>query len=99
MRPRIRCGFFLPVKSLYEDPEYTSGTRQSFGDQEINKFMMEEIAPNMADVSSSIYDRLVADSVLMTAEMMSADASLDADQALEEFKTDLESKIPDLEVK
>ena len=91
-------GFFLPVKSLYEDPEYTSGTRQSFGDQEINKFMMEEIAPNISDASLSIYDSLVADSVQMVAEMMGADASLNADQAVEEFRTDLGAKVPDLEI-
>lgn len=91
-------GFFLPVKSLYEDPEYTSGTRQSFGEQEINKFMMEEIAPNIADASLSIYDSLVADSVNMVAEMMGADASLNADQAVEEFRTDLGAKVPDLEI-
>ena len=91
-------GFFLPVKSLYEDPEYTSGTRQSFGDQEINKFMMEEIAPNISDASLSIYDSLVADSVQMVAEMMGADASLTADQAVEEFRTDLGAKVPDLEI-
>lgn len=91
-------GFFLPVKSLYEDPEYTAGTRQSFGEQEINKFMTEEIAPNIADASLSVYDSLVEDSVNMVAEMMGADDSLTADKALEEFKSDLGAKVPELKI-
>ena len=55
--------------------------------------MMEEIAPNISDASLSIYDSLVADSVQMVAEMMGADASLNADQAVEEFRTDLGAKV------
>ena len=46
-------GFFLPVKSLYDDPEYTRGTRPNFGSQEINAFMMEEISPNIPEARSS----------------------------------------------
>lgn len=92
-------GFFLPVKSLYDNPEYTKGTRQSFGDQEINVFMMEELAPKIEDASLSIYDNLVADSVSMVSEMMGVDAGMTADSALEEFKNDLGAKVPDLEVK
>ena len=91
-------GFFLPVKSLYEDPEYTSGVRTSFGNQEINKFMTEEIAPNIPPASLSVYDKLVNDSVLMVAEMMGVDDSLTADKALTEFKNDLGGKASDLEI-
>lgn len=93
------AGFFLPVKSLYDDPEYTAGVRQSFGDQEINKFMTEEIAPNISDASLSIYDSLVGDSVNMVAEMMGVDGSLDAERALEEFEDDLEAKVPEIVIR
>lgn len=92
-------GFFLPVKSLYDDPEYTKGTRPNFGDQEINSFMMEEIAPNIPYASLSIYDNLVTDSVSMVAQMMSADEGMDAATAMDEFMMDLQAKIPDVTVK
>ena len=92
-------GFFLPVKSLYEDPDYTKGTRPNFGDQEINTFMMEEIAPNIPEASLSIYDNLVSDSVNMVVQMMAADPGMSAADAMEEFKVDLQAKIPDVTIK
>ena len=92
-------GFFLPVKSLYDDPEYTKGTRPNFGTQEINAFMMEEISPNIPEASLSIYDNLVSDSVNMVVQMMGADESMTAEDAMKEFMTDLQSKIPDVTVK
>ncbi len=92
-------GFFLPVKSLYDDPEYTRGTRPNFGSQEINAFMMEEISPNIPEASLSIYDNLVSDSVNMVVQMMGADESMTAEDAMKEFMTDLQSKIPDVTVK
>lgn len=92
-------GFFLPVKSLYDDPEYTKGTRDNFGEQEINTFMMEEIAPNIPEASLSIYDNLVSDSVNMVVQMMSADAGMSAETAMEEFMIDLQAKVPDVEIK
>lgn len=92
-------GFFLPVKALYDDPEYTKGTRPNFGDQEINTFMMEEIAPNIPEASLSIYDNLVSDSVNMVVQMMAADESMTAESAMDEFMMDLQAKIPDVTIK
>lgn len=92
-------GFFLPLKSLYEDPEYTKGTRPNFGDQEINTFMMEEIAPNIPEASLSVYDNLVTDSVNMVVQMMAADAGMSAEAAMDEFMMDLQAKIPDVTIK
>ena len=92
-------GFFLPVKSLYDDPEYTRGTRPNFGSQEINAFMMEEISPNIPEASLSIYDNLVSDSVNMVVQMMGADESMTAEDAMKELMTDLQCKIPDVTVK
>lgn len=92
-------GFFLPLKSLYDDPEYTKGTRPNFGSQEINTFMMEEIAPNIPEASLSVYDKLVLDSVTMVAQMMAADSGMTAEDAMDEFLTDLQAKIPDVTIK
>lgn len=92
-------GFFLPVKSLYEDPEYTKGTRANFGEQEINTFMMEEIAPNIPEASLSIYDNLVSDSVNMVVQMMAADAGMSAEAAMDEFMIDLQAKVPEVTIK
>ena len=92
-------GFFLPLKALYEDPEYTKGTRPNFGDQEINTFMMEEIAPNIPEASLSVYDNLVSDSVNMVVQMMAADESMTAETAMDEFMMDLQAKIPDVTIK
>lgn len=92
-------GFFLPVKSLYEDPEYTKGTRENFGEQEINTFMMEEIAPNIPEASLSIYDNLVSDSVNMVVQMMAADAGMSAEAAMDEFMIDLQAKVPEVTIK
>ena len=92
-------GFFLPVKAFYDDPDYTKGTRPNFGEQEINTFMMEEIAPDVPEASLSIYDNLVSDSVNMVVQMMAADSGMSAEDAMEEFKADLQAKIPDVTIK
>ena len=60
---------------------------------------MEEISPNVPEASLSIYDNLVSDSVNMVVQMMAADESMTAEDAMKEFMTDLQSKIPDVTVK
>ena len=61
--------------------------------------MMEEIAPNIPEASLSIYDNLVSDSVNMVVQMMAADPGMSAADAMEEFKVDLQAKIPDVTIK
>lgn len=93
------AGFFLPVKSLYEDPLYTQGTRPYFGDQQIYKFMMEDIASAIPPANMTIYDSLVVDTMNMIAQVMTADETVTADQAYEQFIADLQAKVPDMVVK
>lgn len=91
--------YFMPIKSLYEDPEYTAGTRANFGDLQIYKYMIEDIAANMPVASPSVYDSMLADSVSMISEAMSVDTSMDSAVAMEEFMTDLQMKVSEVTVK
>lgn len=91
--------FFLPLKSLYEDPTFSSSTRPNFGALDIGKILMEEAAPQIANGSISIYDNLVASSLEMVVQMMMADTSVTADEAMELFMFDLQAKVADIPVK
>lgn len=93
------ASFFTTLKEAYDDPAYTEGTRESFGDQQIYKFMMEDIAKEIPSATISIYDSLIVDSMNMITEMMTADESLTADAAFDYFMEDLQMKIPDVTVK
>ncbi|MBQ3705662.1 MAG: extracellular solute-binding protein [Clostridia bacterium] len=93
------ASFFTTLKEAYDDPAYTEGTRESFGDQQIYHFMMEDIASEIPSATISIYDSLVVDSMNMITEMMTADESLSADAAYDYFMEDLQMKVPDVTVK
>ena len=88
-------GVFLPVLSLYEDPEYTRGTHPFFGEQQIYEFMMEELAPTIPMAALSIYDAMIVDSLNMIAEVMLVDHDVTAEEAFERFMQDLQFRVPD----
>lgn len=92
-------GVFLPVTSFYEDASYTEGTNYLFGDQQIYTFMMEEVGPTVESASLTVYDSMVSDSLNMIAELMTADASVTAEDAKALFLEDLAAKVPDITVK
>jgi multiple sugar transport system substrate-binding protein len=91
-------GVLLPIKSLYDDSVYTLGTRPHFGDQQINKFFIEDIASRIKPNVMSIYDSMVQESLTMVVSAMTADASVTASQAMKTFLEDLQSKV-DVQVK
>jgi len=91
--------FFLPLKSLYTDPSFTEGTRTSFGNQQIYKFMMVDIASQIPSASLSIYDSMVNESMDMVAQIMMADDTVTADEAYETYMEDLQAKVPDITVR
>ena len=93
------ASFFTTLKAAYDDPAYTEGTRTSFGNQQIYKFMMEDIASQIPSAVISIYDNLIVDSLNMVTEIMTADETLTADAAYDYFMEDLQMKIPDVVVK
>ena len=88
-------GVFLPVLSLFEDPEYTRGTHRFFGEQQIYEFMMEELAPTIPMAALSIYDSMITDSLNMIAEVMLVDHSVTAEEAFDRFMQDLQLRVPD----
>ena len=92
-------GLFLPIKSLFEKPEYTRGTHPYYGDQEIYAFMMAELAPTIPAAQLSVYDNLINDSLNMVVQVMTADEEVMADRAYEMFMDDLRAKIPEVTVK
>jgi len=91
--------FFLPLKALYEDPSFTEGTRTSFGDQQIYKFMMVDIANQIPSVQLSVYDGMVNESLDMVAQIMMADDAVTSDEAFDTYMEDLQYKVPDVTVR
>lgn len=91
--------YFTTLKEAYEDPAYTEGTLPHFGDIQINKFMMEEVASQIKAPALTMYDRIVQDAFTMVMQMMTSDPSLDANNAYDYMVEDLQMKIFDVIVK
>ncbi len=93
-------GAFIPLKSTYEDPTYTSYKQPWFGDQDLGQKWFRDIAPSANDKKPpSIYDQEISEVNNLIIQTLSADKTVTFEQAMELLKKELQSRIPDLKVK
>ncbi len=92
-------GYFYAAKAPYEDPTFASLTNPHFGDQDIGQLLFVDAFDTMqAARPVSIYDVAINDAWTLVIEAINSDDSLTADAAFEMFSTELQNKIPDLQV-
>jgi multiple sugar transport system substrate-binding protein len=89
---------FLPVKSLYSDPNYATGTTEWFSHQDLFKFLYVDLAPIVPPPAITVYDNMVSDSMNMVVDSLNADSRLTVEAMMDMFMKDLQQKIPDRKV-
>jgi multiple sugar transport system substrate-binding protein len=93
-----QLNFFVPIKSVYEDPDFLGGGDEFFGGQNINDFFYNKLAPSIKTLSVSRYDQTVIDIRDLLATAISDDPSLTAEDALNQGLEEAQSKITDMTV-
>ncbi|WP_100407402.1 ABC transporter substrate-binding protein [Bacillus solitudinis] len=91
--------FFVPIKSVYEDPEFASSVDPFFDGQDVGRFWMEEVVPELDLPVISGHDAAVKDSTILILNLINSDRNVDADEALVRLISEVEGKLPDVEVK
>jgi multiple sugar transport system substrate-binding protein len=90
--------FYVPLKEVYEDPQFVSSEDPFFANQDVGKFWMEEIVPEIDVPVLSANDAVVKDSTNLVLNLLNSDHSVDADEALEKLITEVKAKLPDKKV-
>ena len=90
--------FYVPLKEVYEDPQFVSSEDPFFAGQDVGKFWIEEIVPEIDVPVLSAYDAVVKDSTNLVLNLLNSDRSVDAEEALEKLITEVKAKLPENKV-
>jgi multiple sugar transport system substrate-binding protein len=90
--------FYIPLKEVYEDPQFVSSEDPFFAGQDVGKFWIEEIVPEIDVPVLSAYDAVVKDSTNLVLNLLNSDRSVDAEEALEKLITEVKAKLPENKV-
>lgn len=88
--------FYEKQKALFDAP---GAYDDFFGGQNLAKYFLEKIIPDMKGAPQSKYDSVVDSVSNALYPLWTKDASITADAALEKFKTEFANKAPDAAVK
>lgn len=92
-------GFYVPLKSVYEDPNFASSPDSFFGGQDIGSFWMNDVVPTIDTPKMSPYDTIVSDANALVINVLNANYKETADRALEKMISEVKAKLPEVEVK
>ncbi|CAM4385565.1 ABC transporter substrate-binding protein [Paenibacillus typhae] len=89
--------YILPLKSFFKDTsKLSSGADEFFGGQDLGKFWVEKVFPNMKSKAVTKYDQDIYSSSELVLQVMAQDNSFDAKQALEKWEEQLKKNHPEL---
>lgn len=90
--------FYVPLKEVYEDSQFVSSEDPFFANQDVGKFWIEEIVPEIDVPVLSANDAVVKDSTNLVLNLLNSDRNVDADEALEKLIAEVKAKLPDKKV-
>lgn len=89
--------YILPLKSFFKDTsKLSSGADEYFGGQDLGKFWVEKVFPNMKSKAVTKYDQDIYSSSELVLQVMAQDKSFDAKQAVEKWEEQLKKNHPEL---
>ncbi len=89
--------YILPLKSFFKDTsKLSSGADEFFGGQDLGKFWVEKVFPNMKSKAVTKYDQDIYSSSELVLQVMAQDKTFDAKQALEKWEEQLKKNHPEL---
>lgn len=92
-------GFYVPLKSVYEDPNFASSPDPFFAGQDIGAFWINDVVPNIGTLKISQYDSVINDAANLSIILLNSDRKVMAADALDKLLKEVKAKLPDVEVK
>lgn len=94
-----KIGYLTSAKQPYIDnPELKSMKSAWFGDEDLGLIYMDEILPNIETRPMNYDDNVVHETLDLVTTALNNDSSMTADDAMNQLKTELETKLPDYTV-
>lgn len=91
-----KIGFLTSAIAPYEEmPELRVYKSAWFGDQDLGAYFLDEIIPNIKPRTMNMDDNVIHETLNLITTALNNDRSMDAEQALEQLKEELEMKLPD----
>ncbi|WP_199619834.1 ABC transporter substrate-binding protein [Paenibacillus alkalitolerans] len=90
--------FFVPLKSVYEDPQFSSVVDPFFAGQDVGKFWMEDVVPKISLPKISEYDSILTPSVKVALNVLNSDKNATLDDVLPKLIEEIKAKVPGIEV-
>lgn len=87
-----------PLKEVYNDPNFFSDKSEFFGGQDVGKFWIDKVVPNLKVKPISPYDQTISQVDSLICKALNNDSSLTAASAVAKFKEEIKNKIPELKV-
>lgn len=89
--------YLLPLKSFFQDTsKLSTGEDPYYGGQDLGKFWVEEVFPNIKAKPVTAYDQDIYSASSLVLQAMTQLSSFNADQALEKWKEELQKNHPEL---
>lgn len=94
-----KVGFLTSALKPYEEnPELKVFKSTWFGDQDLGDYFLNEIIPNIKSRGMNIDDNVVHETLNLITTAINNDRSMTAEQAMEQLKEELKTKLPDYTV-
>lgn len=94
-----KVGFLTSALKPYEEnPELKVFKSAWFGDQDLGDYFLNEIIPNIKSRGMNIDDNVVHETLNLITTAINNDRSMTAEQAMEQLKEELKTKLPDYTV-
>lgn len=92
-------GFLTSYKAAYKDPEFASIKNEWFGGQDIGKYWINEVAPNIKIRPMTKYDNVIKDSLDLIVTSLNNDSKMTVADALPKLIQEIKNRAPELTVK
>lgn len=93
-----KVGFLTSFKEPYKDVEFASDKNEWFGGQDIGKFFMNDVVPNIKVRPMTQYDNVIHDALVLVSTDINNNAKMTSADALKEFIQEVKNKLPDMKV-
>jgi multiple sugar transport system substrate-binding protein len=92
-------GFLSSYKAAYKDPEFASIKNEWFGGQDIGKYYINDVVPNIKLRPMSKYDNVIKDSLDLIVTSLNNDTKMTVADALPKLIQEIKNRAPELAVK
>jgi multiple sugar transport system substrate-binding protein len=90
---------FIPLKSIYNNPDITNQKSSFFADQDLGNVWFKKITPGLTVRSISKYDQIIVDTSTVVMRAMAMDRQMDGNSALKMWREIAKANHPGIDVR